>query len=347
MEQSYLVEAVERDCPYCNKMHTIEKRVRRSSMLIKGEPVLFDEDYFFCPLCVEDDQNEFVPADMMDQNLQKARNSYRISHGLLTSDEIAAIRADYGLSQSDLALILGWGEITITRYESKSIQDETYDQILRMFRDDATFALQQLKRQASRFGDEKYSQIKATILAKVEEVGVCQLIKKTIEAQYAAYDKLSDFNGKQRLDLEKLGKVMAFFAQYEKNLFKVKLMKLLWYSDALSFKKRGRAITGLVYAHKPYGALPIASSDIIYLPAVNVEEIEINDNTSYRITAAPGMSFEGFDAEEIDIIYQVANKFKNMLTQQIIDYMHEEDAYKDTAMNQIIPFSKCLTLKDF
>lgn len=93
--------------------------------------------------------------------------------------------------------------------------------------------------------------------------------------------------------------------------------------------------------------MPIASSDIIYLPAVNVEEIEINDNTSYRITAAPGMSFEGFDAEEIDIIYQVANKFKNMLTQQIIDYMHEEDAYKDTAMNQIIPFSKCLTLKDF
>jgi putative zinc finger/helix-turn-helix YgiT family protein len=347
MNQSYLIEAVERDCPYCNEVHTIEKRTRMSSMLIKGEPVQFDEHYFFCPLCAEDDQNEFVPADMMDKNLQKARNAYRSSHGLLTSDEIAEIRANYGLSQSDLALILGWGEITITRYESKSIQDETYDQIMRMFRDDATFALQQLKRQASRFGVEKYSQIKATILTKVKEVGVCQLIIRTIEAQYAAYDKPSDFNGNQRLDLEKLGRVMAFFAQYEKNLYKVKLMKLLWYSDALSFKQRGRTISGLVYAHKPYGALPIANSDIIYLPAVNVEEIEINDNTSYRITAASGMSLDGFDAEEVDIIYRVVRKFKNMSTQQIVDYMHEENAYKDTAMNQIIPFSKCLTLKDF
>jgi hypothetical protein len=91
MDQSYLIEAVERDCPYCNKVHTIEKRTRASSMLIKGEPAQFDEDYFFCPLCAEDDQNEFVPADMMDQNLQKARNSYRSSHGLLTSEYVAPI----------------------------------------------------------------------------------------------------------------------------------------------------------------------------------------------------------------------------------------------------------------
>ena len=347
MGQSYLVEAVQRDCPFCNKVHTIEKRVRKSSMLIKGEPVEFEETYYFCPLCVDEDENEFVPADMMDQNLQNARDSYRRAHGLLTSDEIAEIRTSYKLSQSDLALILGWGEITITRYESKSIQDETYDQILRMFRDDPTFALQQLTRQASRFSTEKYRQLRANILSKVERIGVSQLIKKTIEAQYAAFDGIGDFNGNQKLDLDKLGKVMAFFAQYEKNLYKVKLMKLLWYADALSYKRRGRAITGLVYEHKPYGALPIASSDIIHLPEVKVEEIEINDNTAYHITAASGISLEGFNAEEIDIIYQVANKFKNMSAQQVVDYMHNEDAYKDTAMNQIIPFTKCLTLKEF
>ena len=67
---------------------------------------------------------------------------------------------------------------------------------------------------------------------------------------------------------------MAFFAQYCENLYKVKLMKMLWYADALAYKQRGRAITGLVYQHQKYGALPIANSEIIYLPQLTVEEIE-------------------------------------------------------------------------
>lgn len=49
--------------------------------------------------------------------------------GLLTSDEIVAIRESYGLSQVDLAKLLGWGEATISRYESKAIQDEAYRKI--------------------------------------------------------------------------------------------------------------------------------------------------------------------------------------------------------------------------
>lgn len=347
MVKSYLVEAIQRDCPFCGSVHTVEKRVRLGSMLIKGEPVQFEETYFFCPNCADDDENEFVPAELMDKNLQNARNSYRSAHGLLTSDEIAAIRAIYNMSQSDLALALGWGEVTITRYESKSIQDETYDQILRMFRDDPAFAMQQLTRQESRFSKEKFKQLHDSILANIQVTGVSQLNKRAIEAQYAAYDEPSDFNGNQTLNFSKLGAVMAFFAQYENNLFKVKLMKLLWYADALSYKLHGTSITGLVYAHKPYGALPLANSDIIYLPTLSVEEIEINDNTAYHITSAPGASLDSLNSDEIDIIYRVANKFKDMTTQEVVNYMHEEDAYKDTTMNQIIPFSKCLTLKEF
>ena len=39
------------------------------------------------------------------------------------------------MSQSDLALILGWGEVTITRYETKEIQNEKYDAVLRKIKD--------------------------------------------------------------------------------------------------------------------------------------------------------------------------------------------------------------------
>ena len=35
----------------------------------------------------------------------------------------------------ELARLMGWGEATISRYESKSIQDESYDVMLCMVRD--------------------------------------------------------------------------------------------------------------------------------------------------------------------------------------------------------------------
>lgn len=347
MDQNYLIEVVKRDCPFCNTVHEMEKRQRKSQVLIKGELVEYDEIYFRCPRRTDDEENEFVSAEMMDQNLQRARNAYRKKHGLLTSDEIAEIRSIYNISQSDLALMLGWGEITVTRYESKSIQDSTYDQILRLVKADPMFAMDQLEKHKDQFNSEKYGQIKSTILKRINDISVAQLYRKTIEAKYINYQEPCDFNGYQKLDLKKLATVMAIFASYIKNLFKVRLMKLLWYTDALSFKQCDKSITGLVYVHQYYGALPIASSEIIHLPTLSVEETEINENVGYHIRAKNGGSIEGLEPDEIDIIYQVTKKFKNMSTQQIVNYMHDEDAYKNTVMNQIIPFSLCKTLKNF
>ena len=283
----------------------------------------------------------------MNQNLQSARNAYRKKHGLLTSYEIAEIRGLYGMSQADLAVLLGWGEVTITRYETKSIQDETYDQLIRMVKDDPYYALERLKKQREKFSKEKYEILRSAIQHRIETIGIEQLNRKTIENRYAQFDGPCEFNGYQVLDLNKLGATMAFFAQYCKNLYKVKLMKMLWYADALAYKQRGRAITGLVYQHQKYGALPIANSEIIYLPQLTVEEIEREEMVSYHIQAKLGVSLDALTPEEIDIIYKVANKFKNSTTNDIVEYMHAEDAYQETLMQQIIPFSLCTTLKEF
>ena len=59
------------------------------------------------------------------------------------------------------------------------------------------------------------------------------------------------------------------------SLYKVKLMKLMWYADALAYKKRGAAITGLVYQALPMGALPVGHNSIIDLRGVPCEEIDL------------------------------------------------------------------------
>lgn len=66
------------------------------------------------------------------------------------------------------------------------------------------------------------------------------------------------------------------------NLYKVKLMKLMWYADFLAYKLRGYAITGLVYQALPMGAVPIGHDSIIDLKGVNYEEIDMGDGTAYR-----------------------------------------------------------------
>lgn len=50
--------------------------------------------------------------------------------------EIGTIRSKYGISQTDLSTILGWGGKTITRYESHQVQDAAHDFILRKIDDD-------------------------------------------------------------------------------------------------------------------------------------------------------------------------------------------------------------------
>lgn len=55
--------------------------------------------------------------DRDDAVLRTARDLYRQKHGLLTSSNIARLRGRYGLSQRALARLLGWGEVTIQRYE--------------------------------------------------------------------------------------------------------------------------------------------------------------------------------------------------------------------------------------
>ena len=57
--------------------------------------------------------------------------------------------------------------------------------------------------------------------------------------------------------IDKLEAAISYIAEKVSNLFKVKLMKMLWYADALSYKENGVAITGLVYRHNEMGALPI------------------------------------------------------------------------------------------
>lgn len=347
MAADTLIRKIHMECPLCEKYHEVEERKRLATITIKDEEVTYEENYYFCENAKEE-ENEFEIPSMTNENLLRARNAHRRKRNLLTSDEIVAIRENYGLSQVDLARLLGWGEATISRYESKAIQDEAYDTMLRLIRDNPLQALEFLRKNAEKFSTSKHQEIRRKIIEKLDSYGKEFLTRQTFAGEYADYDTPSAANGYIVLDIDKIEAVISYFAERVSNLFKVKLVKMLWFADALCFKNSGHAMTGLVYCHEPMGALPIGHYSLMNLEKLNIqEEMSYNYNSMLHIYPAQDADDTILDVEEKKILDQVVRKFRDYRAAEIVEYMHQEKAYIDTKMGEIIPFLATNHIREF
>lgn len=347
MEAGTLIRKIHMPCPLCDKTHEVEERKRITTITLKGEEVTYEEKFYFCTNAAEN-ENEFENGAMTNENLLNARNAYRVKMGLLTSDEIVAIRENYGLSQVDLAKLLGWGEATISRYESKAIQDEAYDTMLRLIKDNPLQALESLKKNSDKFSVKKRLEIRAKIVEKLDSYGKEFLTRQTFEGEYANFEEPSDSNGFAILNIDKIEAMISYLAQKVNNLFKVKLMKMLWYSDVLSFAEIGRSMSGLVYRHEAMGALPVGHYSLMNLENLNVqEEMSYNYDTILHVYPVANMDYSVLTDEEKVILDKVIIKFKDYKTKDIVDYMHDEKAYIETKPGEIIPFSLAKEIRVF
>lgn len=347
METVVLIRKIHMECPLCDKIHEIQERKRTTVTLIKEQEIMYDERFYFCANA-DDDENEFETGEMMNENLLNARNAYRRKMGLLTSEEIVEIRENYGLSQVDLARLLGWGEATISRYESKAIQDEPYDNMLRLIKDNPLKALEFLKKNHDKFSDSKRLRIKEQIVEKLDSYGKEFLTRQTFQGEYVGFDEPSDSNGYTILNIEKLEAVVSYLAEYMSNFYKVKLMKSLWYSDVLSYIKTGRTMTGLVYRHHSMGALPIGHHSLMNLENLNIkEEISHTYDSMLHVYPSTNPNYSILNTEEKEILDIVVRKFKNYKAADIVAYMHSEKAYKETKNGEIIPFSIAKEIRKF
>jgi len=122
-------------CSKCNKIMDVGVKKKIEKFTVKGEPIEQENDVVYCLTCGEEIFNEEYDS----KNLERAYDEYRKKHNLLTSNDIKEIRKKYGLSQKDFARILGFGEVTITRYENGTIQDKANDNLMQMARNEETF----------------------------------------------------------------------------------------------------------------------------------------------------------------------------------------------------------------
>lgn len=94
---------------------------------VKGMDISILSKKRVCSVCNE----EIFDKELDSNTLFEVYEKYKKLNHLLTSEEIKKIRNKYGISQKGLALLLGWGEKTITRYENGSIQNKSHDTVLK------------------------------------------------------------------------------------------------------------------------------------------------------------------------------------------------------------------------
>jgi putative zinc finger/helix-turn-helix YgiT family protein len=122
-------------CSTCEMNHTYTQKKVKQSFNVKGEQIEAEVVLLICDSC----KQEMYDRDIEISNDIAIFDQYKIKLNLLTSYQIKAIREKYGLSQSAFATLLGFGEKTITRYETGSIQDQTHDLLMSMMSNELFF----------------------------------------------------------------------------------------------------------------------------------------------------------------------------------------------------------------
>ena len=118
-------------CPSCGTP-MIEKRATLR-LPVNGEEIAVPAAaHLSCPRC-----GEILLRYQDSRRLgEDAIAIYRKKHGLLSADEIRAIRERFDLTQADLARLLRLGANTVSRWESgRNVQSAAMDMLLRLIRD--------------------------------------------------------------------------------------------------------------------------------------------------------------------------------------------------------------------
>lgn len=300
----------------------------------KGINVNFVAIYEYCA-----DFDEYIETEeMISANSLAVKDAYREKVGLLTSIEIRNIREKYGISQKDFSQILDWGMATVTRYENQQVQDRAHDDILRKIDSDPKWFLYMVERAKDRLSKKAFLKYFREANHQYNR-NKNQYLIDLIYAIYADYNN-EMLTGNKELDLTKVIEVINYLAMKVNSLHKVKLMKMLWYSDILNFKRYGKSITGLAYSALPLGAVPKGYEHIVLLDGVSFDTVFYAENEAYKFKPTPGFEVKLLsDVDEIKTIDKIISEFGNLSTDEIVDKMHKEDAYIYTPSYELISYS--------
>ena len=92
------------------------------------------------------------------------------------------------------------------------------------------------------------------------------------------------------------------------------------------------------------GAFPLQYDLIIDLKGIAYEEVDFAEGSGYRFIASANKEYAHLSEEDKNVLDKIIDVFGNSSKDQIVELMHREEAYIETASNDIIQYKYALQL---
>ena len=331
-------------CPYCKK--EVEYRIeKRDIKEFKGIEVNTFENVAICNECNED----LYVNEIENENNERIFKIYRKIANIITPQDIVNLRNKYDISQRELTAILGFGKMTINRYERGGLPSKSQSDYIKLLIDNEIEFVNRAKTayEKNEISEKTYKKIISNDVEKaISKKEVQDNIRKYLNVELNRDPDI--YNGYKSLDLDKIENIISYIASKVKNLTITSLNKYLWYIDMLSFNQRSVAITGLTYQNQKFGPTIINKRyDEISLldDKYQREDFETINGNVTEIISKNNFDLNKISDSEKKIIDNVIKLLKNKNVTEISEMSHKEDGWRKTERLEQISFEYAMNLK--
>lgn len=330
-------------CPYCKKEveYKIEKRDVKE---FRGIEINTYENVAVCKECHQD----LYVNEIEEKNNERIYELYREKANIIKPQDIVDLRKKYDISQRELTAILGFGKMTINRYERGGVPTKSQSDYIKLLIDNDNKFVEKVKEayKNGNINDKTYEKIVSTNLEnEIEKNDIQDMYRRVINNSLRS--KPNIFNGYKTFDLELVENIISYISSKVNNLTITSLNKYLWFIDILSFNQRGVSITGLTYQKQQYGPTIIDQryKEISLLDDKYIRnDYEDESGTKTIITSNKNFDLSKLKDSEIEIINKIIKLLKNKNVTDISNMSHEEEGWKKTKKFDEISFEYAMNL---
>lgn len=331
-------------CPYCKKEveYKIENRELKE---FRGIEINSFENVAVCKECNED----LYVNKIENENNIRIYEKYRNKANIIKPQDIIELRRKYDISQRELTSVLGFGKMTINRYERGGMPTKSQSDYIKVLIENDHEFIKKVKEayKKNNISQKTYERVIAKDLKnEVNNADIQELYRKFINN--VLNRKPDIYNGYRVFNLELVENIISYIANKVENLTITSINKYLWFIDMLSFNQRGVSITGLTYQNQQFGPTIIDQKykEISLLDDKYIRnDYEDDCGTKTYITSNRNYDLSKLNDSEINIINTIIDILKDKNVTDISNMSHEEEGWKTTKRFENISFEYAMNLK--
>ena len=291
----------------------------------------------------EDTGEQFEDDAFAQLNYNQLVNQYRVKYSIPFPEQIIAIRKKYGLSATKMSEILGFGVNVYRQYESGEVPNQSNAKLIQLAGNPHEF--KKLVDLCTAL-DQKFIEKTNRTIENLLEEQKKHKFEKQLGNYFFGTCLPNSLTGFKTPSFEKFSEMVVFFIE-KLQPWKTNLNKLLFYADFVMHQHTGFSMSGVQYRAIPMGPVP-NNFNSIFEYFVNRNEIDIyytnftDGGTGEQFKPKQNKMFnsELFNETELEILNDVADRFKNTSTNDIIEISHKEKAWIDNiADKKLIDYS--------